>query len=118
MLDCAPVAEKANFLPDTTYGAILRGQLKRPEQLKSGRQLVAALSLVSLSLAWIGVLVTTGQLHEALAWVFSFSACAFVTVGWLIASGASHRLSLFRIGENRQATLAGSLAVTLAVFSG
>ena len=118
MTDFAPVAEKETLIADTKYGAILRSQFKRPDQLKSGRQTVAALALIALSLAWIGVFVTTGQTREALAWVCSFSLCAIITTAWLSLSRSSHRLSIFRIGENRWATLAGSIATTVAVFSG
>ncbi|CAN5736666.1 hypothetical protein BH10CYA1_BH10CYA1_34320 [soil metagenome] len=118
MTDFAPVAEKESLISDTKYGAILRAQFKRPDQLKSGRQTVSASALIALSLVWIGVFVTSGQVREALAWVCSFSLCAVITVAWLSLSRSSHRLSIFRIGENRWATLAGSIATTVAVFSG
>ncbi len=118
MSDFAPVAEKETLIADTKYGAILRSQFKRPDQLKSGRQSIAAITLIALSLVWIGVFVTSGQTREALAWICSFSLCAIITTAWLSLSRSSHRLSLFRIGENRWATLAGSIAATVAVFSG
>ncbi|MBS1954471.1 MAG: TonB family protein [Cyanobacteria bacterium SZAS-4] len=118
MTDFAPVAEKESLISDTKYGAILRAQFKRPEQIKSGRQTISALALIALSLAWIGVFVTSGQVREALAWVCSFSLCAVITAAWLSLSRSSHRLSIFRIGENRWATLAGSIATTVAIFSG
>ncbi len=118
MTDFAPVAEKESLISDTKYGAILRAQFKRPDQLKSGRQTISALALIALSLVWIGVFVTSGQVREALAWVCSFSLCAVITFAWLSLSRASHRLSIFRIGENRWATLSGSIATTVAVFSG
>lgn len=118
MADSVTVADKELRIADTRYGAILRAQFKRPDQIKSGRQTISALALVCMSLAWIGVFVTSGQTREALAWVCSFSLCAVFTLAWLSLSRASHRLSIFRIGENRWATLAGSIATTVAVFSG
>ncbi|MBS2001322.1 MAG: TonB family protein [Cyanobacteria bacterium SZAS LIN-5] len=118
MADSVSVAEKEMLVPCTKYGAILRAQLKRPDQIKSGRQTLSAAALILLSLTWIGVFVTSGQIHEALAWVCSFSLCVVITLAWLSLSRASHRLSVFRIGENRWATLAGSIATTVAIFSG
>ncbi|HEY9733421.1 MAG TPA: TonB family protein [Drouetiella sp.] len=118
MADSVTVAENQLRIADTRYGAILRAQFKRPEQIKSGRQTLSALALICISLAWIGVFITSGQTREALAWVCSFSLCAVITLAWLSLSRASHRLSIFRIGENRWATLAGSIATTVAVFSG
>ncbi len=118
MVDSVTVAENETLIPSTRYGAILRSQFKRPDQIKSGRQTLAALALIAISLAWIGVFVSSGQTREALAWLCSFSMCVVITLAWLSLSRTSHRLSLFRIGENRWASLAGSIATTVAVFSG
>jgi TonB family protein len=118
MVDCAQLTEKQELLPDTKYGAILRAQLKRPDQLKQSRQIVASMALISLSLAWIGVFFVSGQIKDTLAWACSFFALAAVTLAWSFSSRSAHPLNLFKIGENRWATLAGSLATTLAIFSG
>ena len=114
---CVESAQKEPPLSCTAYGAILRSQLKSPEQIKKSRQPVATIGLIALSLTWIGVLLYTNRINETLAWACTFFFTALGSIAWTCASRSISPLLLFRIGENRWATLAGSLASTMAVFS-
>ena len=117
MVDCAPVAEKSTILASTTYGAIVRAQLKRSDQIESGRQFYASIALVCLSLGWVGVLVATKHANDALPWVVSFLISACSTGVWFFLARSPSSLSIFKIGESRWTSLASTLALTLSLFS-